>query len=79
MKTNKPNTINYRTQYRLMRLSLQLMPLMPTAIIERLSAALVARMDAAEANPQDFHIDRYDMVVDWGCTVQYAYERKAAQ
>lgn len=79
MKTNKPSTINYRTQYRLMRLSLHLMPLMPTAIINRLSAALVARMDEAEANPQHFHIDRYDMVVDWGCTVHYAYERKAAQ
>jgi hypothetical protein len=68
MKTKKPNIINYITQYRLMRLSLHLMPLMPTAIINRLSAALVARMDAAEANPQDFHLDRYDMVVDWGCT-----------
>ena len=79
MKTNKPSNINYKTQYQLMRLSKHLLRVMPTAVINRLSALLVARMDEAEANPQNFHIDRYDMVVDWGCTVQYAYERKAAQ
>jgi hypothetical protein len=79
MKTNKPNIINYKTQYQLMRLSEHLMPLMPEAIIDRFSAVLTPRMNTAEQNPQYFHPDRFDLVVDWGCTMHKAIKRKISQ
>lgn len=79
MKTNKPNIINYTTQYQLMRLSEHLMPLMPEAILDRFSAVLTPRMDTAEQHPQHFHPDRFDLVVDWGCTIHKAIKRKISQ
>ena len=79
MKTNKPNIINYATQYQLMRLSEHLMPLMPEAILDRFSAVLTPRMDIAEQHPQHFHPDRFDLVVDWGCTIHKAIRRKVSQ
>jgi hypothetical protein len=79
MKTTKPNTINYKTQYQLMRLSKHLFRFIPTSILNRLTAVLVSRMNKAEANPQNFHIDRFDLLVDWGCVMQHAYERKGAR
>jgi len=79
MKTNKPNIINYKAQYQLMRLSEHLMPLMPEAIIDRFSAVLTPRMNTAEQNPQYFHPDRFDLVVDWGCTMHKAIKHKISQ
>jgi hypothetical protein len=79
MKTNKPNHINYTTQYQLMRLAKTLMPLMPEAIIDRFSAAVTPRMEQAEATPHLMHPDRFDMIVDWGCTAHFIVRNKIAR
>jgi hypothetical protein len=79
MKTNKPNIINYTTQYQLMRISKHLMPLMPEAILDKFSATLMPRMDIAEEHPHHFHPDRFDLVVDWGCTIHQAIKQKISQ
>lgn len=70
MKTNKPTAINYKTQYQMMRLAEALMPLMPEAIIDKFSAVMTPRMEQAEQSASQMHPDRYDMVIDWGCTAQ---------
>jgi hypothetical protein len=79
MKTTKPNHINYTMQYQLMRLSQTLMPLMPEAIIDRFSATMTPRMETAEQSPHLFHVDRFDMIVDWGCTAQHIVRKKIAR
>lgn len=79
MKTTKPNIINYKAQYQLMRLTETLMPLMPESIIDRFSAALMPRMDIAEEHAHHFHPDRFDLVVDWGCTMHRTIKRKISQ
>jgi hypothetical protein len=79
MKTNKPNPINYKAQYQLMRLSHTLMPLMPESIIDRFSAVLMPRMDIAEEHPHHFHPDRFDLVVDWGCTIHQVIKTKISK
>lgn len=79
MKTNKPNHINYNTQYQLMRLAETLMPLMPERIIDKFSAVMTPRMEEAEQSAHLMHPDRYDMVVDWGCTAQTIVRKKVSQ
>jgi hypothetical protein len=79
MKTNKPNPINYKAQYQLMRLSQTLMPLMPEAIIDRFSATMTPRMEQAEQSPHLFHVDRFDMIVDWGCTANTIVRKKVSK
>lgn len=76
MKTNKPNHINYTAQYQLMRMATTLMPLMPERIIDKFSAVMTPRMEAAEESPHLFHVDRFDMIVDWGCTAQRIISKK---
>lgn len=76
MKTNKPNHINYTTQYQLMRLAEAVMPLMPEAIIDRFSAAVTPRMEQAEQQASLMHPDRFDMIVDWGCTAHTIISKK---
>ena len=76
MKTTKPNNINYAMQYQLMRLSETLMPLMPEAIIDRFSAVVTPRMEQAEESAHLMHTDRFDMIVDWGCTAQRIISKK---
>lgn len=79
MKTNKPNQINYTIQYQLMRLSEHLMPLMPERIIDRVSAAMTPRMETAEQTAHLFHVDRFDMIVDWGCTANTIVRKKISR
>jgi hypothetical protein len=76
MKTTKPNHINYTMQYQLMRLSEALMPLMPERIIDKFSAVMTPRMEQAEEQASLMHVDRYDMIVDWGCTAQHIVRKK---
>lgn len=76
MKTNKPHPINYKTQYQIMRLAEALMPLMPEAIIDRFSAAVTPRMEQAEASAHMMHTDRFDLIIDWGCTAQRIITKK---
>lgn len=76
MKTNKPTSINYKTQYQMMRLAEALMPLMPERIIDRFSAVVTPRMEQAEASAHLMHTDRFDMIVDWGCTAQRIISKK---
>lgn len=79
MKTTKPNHINYTTQYQLMRLAETLMPLMPERIIDRFSAVMTPRMEQAEQSAHLMHPDRFDMIVDWGCTAQTIVHKKVNQ
>lgn len=79
MKTSKPNTINYTAQYQLMRLAEAVMPLMPESIINKFSAHASARMMQAEEQPHLFHPDRFDLVVDWGCTAHTIIRNKIAR
>lgn len=79
MKTNKPNQINYSMQYQLMRLSEALMPLMPERIVDKFSAVMTPRMEAAEEQASLMHTDRYDMVVDWGCLAQRIIRTKVSR
>lgn len=76
MKTNKPHPINYKTQYQLMRLAETLMPLMPERIIDKFSATVTPRMEQAEASAHMMHPDRFDMIVDWGCTAHTIISKK---
>ena len=76
MKTNEPNHINYTAQYKLMRLAETLMPLMPERIIDKFSAVVTPRMEQAEASAHMMHPDRFDMIVDWGCTAQTIISKK---
>lgn len=79
MKTNKPNHINYTAQYKLMRLAETLMPLMPERIIDKFSAAMTPRMEQAEIFSDYLHPDRYDLMVDWGCTAQTILYKKVSR
>jgi hypothetical protein len=79
MKTTKPNQINYAMQYKLMRLSEALMPLMPEVIVDKFSAVVTPRMMAAEENAHTLHVDRFDMIVDWGCVAHRIITKKVAQ
>ncbi len=79
MKTNQPTAINYKTQYQMMRLAEALMPLMPERIIDRFSAVMTPRMEQAEEQAHLLHVDRYDMIVDWGCTAQHIVRKKVTQ
>lgn len=79
MKTNKPTSINYKTQYQMMRLAEALMPLMPERIIDKFSAVMTPRMEQAEEQASQMHTDRYDMVVDWGCVAHRIVRAKVNQ
>lgn len=79
MKTTKPNQINYAMQYKLMRLSEALMPLMPECIVDKFSAVMTPRMEEAEEQASLMHTDRYDMVVDWGCLAHRIISKKVAR
>lgn len=79
MKTTKPNHINYAMQYQLMRLAETVMPLMPASIIDKFSAHASERMMQAEAQPDTMHPDRFDMIVDWGCTAHTIVRHKIAR
>jgi hypothetical protein len=79
MKTTKPTHINYATQYQLMRLAETVMPLMPSAIIDKFSAVVTPRMMAAEENAHTLHTDRFDLIVDWGCLAHRVVRAKIAK
>jgi len=79
MKTNKPNQINYNTQYQLMRIAEAVMPLMPEAIVDKFSAVMTPRMEAAGASAELMHPDRFDLVVDWGCIAQTIVRKKVCK
>lgn len=67
MKTTKPHKINYAVQYKLMRTAAVLMPLLPAAIVQKFCTKKIQRMEVAEKLMTIIDVDRYDMVVDWGC------------
>ena len=67
MKTTKPNQINYRLQYTLMTATATVLPYMPRTIKHMFVAHATPRMVQAEQNAHNMHVDRYDMIVDWGC------------
>jgi len=79
METNQPNPINYKTQYQMMRLAEALMPLMPERIIDKFSAVVTPRMEQAEESAHMMHTDRFDMIVDWGCTAQRIISKKVSK
>ena len=70
MKTTKPNHINYKTQYALMRIVGTVMPHMPRTIKHMFVAHATPRMVQAERNANIMHVDRFDLIVDWGCLAQ---------
>ena len=70
MKTNQPNQINYKAQYALMTATATVMPYMPRTIKHMFVAFTTPRMVQAEQNAHVMHVDRFDLIVDWGCLVQ---------
>jgi len=54
------------------------MPLMPEAIIDKFSAVMTPRMEQAEEQAHLLHVDRYDMIVDWGCTARHIIRKKVS-
>jgi hypothetical protein len=37
---------------------------------------MTPRMEQAEEQAHLLHVDRYDMIVDWGCTAQHIVRKK---
>lgn len=70
MKTTKPNQFNYKCQYALMNVLGAVMPKMPQAMQKTFVALTAPRMALAEQLSSTMHVDRYDMIVDWGCLAQ---------
>lgn len=79
MKTTKPNPVTYNTNYQLMSLAQHLLPLMPEAILDRISAAVTKRADIADEHAQHLHVDRYDIAQDWRMTISTAIHQKIAK
>jgi hypothetical protein len=79
MKTNKPNTINYKTQYQMMRLAQIVMPAMPQRIVDQFCALMTRHIDRVEEAVPTMHIDRYDMITDWVCVADRIARNKIAR
>jgi hypothetical protein len=72
MKTTKPNQFNYQLQYSLMKFAAFALPRLPRSMTRHFVATATERMLQAERHPQTMHVDRFDMVVDWGCVANSA-------
>jgi hypothetical protein len=79
MNTGQPTQFAYWTNYHLlMPLAQRFMPLMPERIVERFAAPKLRHMEDAECNPEHFHPDQFDLIVDWGCTANTIIRTKIA-
>ncbi len=63
----------------MMRLAEALMPLMSERIIDKFSAVVTPRMEQAEESAHIMHVDRFDMIVDWGCVAQRIISKKVSK
>lgn len=79
MKTSKPTTITYVTNYALMTYAEKFMPLMPARIVDKFAAPKLRHMEEAESTDHTMHPDRFDMVVDWGCVASRVVRAKIAR
>lgn len=79
MKTSKPTTITYVTNYALMTYAEKFMPLMPARIVDKFAAPKLRHMEEAESTDHTMHPDRFDLVVDWGCVASRIIRTKIAR
>ena len=80
MNTDQPTRITYWTNYHLfMPLAQRFMPLMPERIVDKFTAPKLRHMDEAESTNHTMHPDRFDLVVDWGCTAHRIIRTKIAR
>ena len=50
-----------------MKVAALALPRLPRFITRHFLSTSIMRMIEAERNPQTMHVDRFDMIVDWGC------------
>jgi len=79
MKNSKPNPINYNINYKLMTIAKHLLPLLPTATLQRITTSNMKCAEYIDVNAHQMHCDRYDIYADWNMVITMATRHKISQ